>query len=96
SDSRSLYLFFSVCRERGGCKLLTELQADSGAECGGVSRQGVKSSGRLNVILRSPCQRGPSVIAGASVREPVQGEEVLLCHPVNSAWPFSSLLSVGL
>ncbi len=40
SDSHSLYLFFSVCRESGGRKLLTELQADSRAECGGVSRQG--------------------------------------------------------
>lgn len=57
---------------------------------------GVKSSSRLNVILWSPCQRGPTVIACASVREPVQGEKVLLRHSVNSTWPLSSLLDVGL
>lgn len=39
-DSHSLYLFLSICREQGGHKLLTELQADTEAECGGVSRQG--------------------------------------------------------
>lgn len=36
----SLYLPLPPSAERGGHKLLTELQADTEAECGGVSRQG--------------------------------------------------------
>lgn len=56
---------------------------------------GVESSGRPDVILWSPRQRGPPAHASASFREPLQGEKVFLCHPVNPPWPLSKSARCG-
>ncbi|RVE57617.1 hypothetical protein OJAV_G00218090 [Oryzias javanicus] len=64
-------------------------EAGGAAEDGGQHRQdqGVQSGSRPDVLLRSSRQRGPAAVAGAGVGEPVQGEEVLLLHPVAPAPP---------
>lgn len=70
---------------------------------------GVKGGGRPDGVLRCPHTGGPTHCAGARLREPLPGEEVLLCHPVKAvpappprsqrqavpAEPFTTLESTG-
>ncbi|KAG7321355.1 hypothetical protein KOW79_015770 [Hemibagrus wyckioides] len=63
----------------------------SGKEAGGtaqdrsqfLSDQGIEGSCRLDGLLRCPRLRGPPHHPCAHLREPLQGEKVLLCSPLS-------------